>query len=149
MPTSARSPNIYVIFSFTLLRIHYLSSLSLLSLLFTGYIFGLLYDKKLYEFTTYSGAKVTELDVTDNNIRIRLENNAYRLDIDSDRSEGLELPVPRLGEMTEKVNESLRSSINVALLRKNDHYTIYSGTGRNAGLEFVGNVAELIKGLRK
>lgn len=116
---------------------------------FTGYIFGLLYDKKLYEFTTYSGAKVTELDVTDNNIRIRLENNAYRLDIDSDRSEGLELPVPRLGEMTEKVNESLRSSINVALLRKNDHYTIYSGTGRNAGLEFVGNVAELIKGLRK
>lgn len=116
---------------------------------FTGYIFGLLYDKKLYEFTTYSGAKVTELDVTDNNIRIRLENNAYILDIDSDRSEGLELPVPRLGEMTGKVNESLRSSINVALLRKNDHCTIYLGTGRNAGLEFVGDVAELIKGLKK
>ena len=90
---------------------------------FTGYIFGFLYDKKLYEFTTYSGAKVTELDVTEDNIRIRLENNVYRLDIDVDRSEGVELPTPRLGEMTAKVNESLRSSINVTLLRKNGHFT--------------------------
>ncbi len=118
---------------------------------FTGYIFGFLYDKKLYEFTTYSGAKVTELDVTEDNIWIRLENNVYRLDIDADRSEGVELPAPRLGEMTAKVNESLRSSINVTLLRKNGHCTefIYSGTGRNAGLEFVGDIAELIKGLKK
>ena len=86
---------------------------------FTGYIFGFLYDKKLYEFTTYSGAKVTGLDVTDDSIRIRLENKVYRLDIDADRSEGVELPAPRLGEMTAKFNESLRSSINVTLLRKN------------------------------
>ena len=118
---------------------------------FTGYIFGFLYDKKLYEFTTYSGAKVTGLDVTDDSIRIRLENKVYRLDINADRPEGVELPAPRLGEMTAKVNESLRSSINVTLLRKNSHGTelIYSGTGRNAGLEFVGDVAELIKGLKK
>jgi tocopherol cyclase len=118
---------------------------------FTGYIFGFLYDKKLYEFTTYSGAKVNGLDVTDDYIRIRLENKVYRLDIDADRSEGVDLPAPRLGEMTAKVNESLRSSINVKLLRKNGHGTelIYSGTGRNAGLEFVGDVTELIKGLKK
>ena len=118
---------------------------------FTGYIFGFLYDKKLYEFTTYSGAKVTGLDVTDDSIRIRLENKVYRLDINADRSEGVELPAPRLGEMTAKVNESLRSSINVTLLRKNSHGTelIYSGTGRNVGLESVGDVAELIKGLKK
>ena len=83
---------------------------------FTGYIFGFLYDKKLYEFTTYLGAKVTGLDVTDDSIRIRLENKVYRLDINADRPEGVELPAPRLGEMTAKVNESLRSSINVTLL---------------------------------
>ena len=118
---------------------------------FTGYIFGFLYDKKLYEFTTYSGAKVTGLDVTDDNIRIQLESKEYRLDIYADRSEGVELPVPKLGEMTAKVNESLRSSINVDFLRKNGHDTelIYSGTGRNACLEFMGEVAELIKGLKK
>jgi hypothetical protein len=118
---------------------------------FTGYIFGFLYDKKLYKFTTYSGAKVTGLDVTDNNIRILLENKVYRLDIDADRSEGVELPAPKLGEMTAKVNESLNSSINVTLSKKNGPgmELIYSGTGRNAGLEFVGDVEELIKGLKK
>lgn len=118
---------------------------------FTGYIFGFLYDRKLYRFTTYSGAKVTGLDVTDDNIRVRLESKSYRLDIDADRSEGIELPAPRLGEMTAKVNESLRSSINVTLLRKKGPYVeiIFSGTGRNAGLEFVGDITELIKGLKK
>lgn len=118
---------------------------------FTGYIFGFLCDKKLYKFTTYSGTKVTGFDVADNNIRIRLENKVYRLDIDADRSEGVELPAPRLGEMTVRVNESLHSSINVTLLKKTGSGTklIYSGTGRNAGLELVGDVAELTKGLKK
>ncbi|PAV13007.1 hypothetical protein ASJ81_19185 [Methanosarcina spelaei] len=118
---------------------------------FTGYIFGFLYDNKLYKFTTYSGAKVIGLDVTDNNIRIRLENKKYCLDINADRSEGVELPAPKLGEMTAKVNESLHSSINITLLRKtgSDTKLIYSGTGKNAGLELVGNVDELIKGLKK
>ena len=118
---------------------------------FTGYIFGFLYDKKLYKFTTYSGAKVTDLDVTDENIRIRLENKMYLLEIDADRSEGVELPAPRLGEMTAKVNESLHSLVNVTLFRKKSSgmEIIYSGTGRNAGLEFVGDIAELIKGLKK
>lgn len=118
---------------------------------FTGYIFGFLYNKKLYKFTTYSGAKVTDLDVTDDKIKIRLENKAYCLDINADRSEGVELPAPKLGEMTAKVNESLHSSINITLLRKtgSDTKLIYSGTGKNAGLELVGNVDELIKGLKK
>ena len=110
-----------------------------------------MYDKKLYKFTAYSGAKVTLLDVTADNTRIRLENKTYRLDIDADRSKGVDLPAPKLGEMTAKVNESLNSSINVDLLKKKGSGTelIYSGTGRNAGLEFVGNITELIKGLKK
>lgn len=118
---------------------------------FTGYIFGFLFNSKLYKFTTYSGAKLTRLDVSENNIRIRLEDKAYRLDIDANRFEGIELPAPKLGEMTAKINESLNSSINVSLLRKNNSGTeiIYSGTGKNAGLEFVGNITELIKGFKK
>mgnify|MGYP000982992159 FL=1 len=105
----------------------------------------------MYKFTTYSGAKVTGLNVTDDKIKIRLENKAYCLDIDADRSEGVELPAPKLGGMTAKVNESLHSSINITLLRKtgSDTKLIYSGTGKNAGLELVGNVDELIKGLKK
>lgn len=117
---------------------------------FTGYIFGFLFDKKLYEFTAYSGAKITRLEVNDSKIKVRLENKKYRLGIIADRSKGVELPVPKLGEMKAKVNESLRSSICVELLRKNGHRTeiVYSGVGRNAGLEFVGDIEELTKDLK-
>jgi hypothetical protein len=104
----------------------------------------------LYKFTTYSGAKLTELDVTENYIRIRLEDKNYRLEINANRSEGIELPAPKLGEMTPKVNESLSSNIDVALLKKKSTGTelIYSGKGRNSGLEFVGDIEELIRGLK-
>jgi hypothetical protein len=118
---------------------------------FTGYIFGLYYRKKLYPFTTYNGAKVNSLSVTEGRIAISVENNGYYLDIEADRAEGVDLPAPLLGEMTAKVNESLRASINVRLYKKtsNGRSPIFSGTGRNSGLEFVGNVEELLKGFKK
>jgi hypothetical protein len=61
----------------------------------------------------------------------------------------VDLPAPSLGEMTAKVNESLNSRINVELrgIKKNSDI-IFSGVGRNAGLEFVGDVQELIKGFK-
>lgn len=90
-------------------------------------------------------------NVTDDNIRLRLENKVYHLDIDAERSESVELHAPRLGEMTAKFNESLYSSINAALLKKTGPGTkiIYSETGRNIGLELVGDVEELTKRLKK
>lgn len=118
---------------------------------FTGFIFGFLYDNRLYEFTTYSGSRVSRLEVTGDNISVRLENKAYLLDIDAGRAGGVELPAPKLGDMTAKVNESLSSRISVTLSRKTGTGTepVYSGTGRNAGLELVGDVAQLIRGLRR
>lgn len=118
---------------------------------FTGFIFGFLFDKKLYEFTTYSGSRVSRLEVTGDNLSMRLENKSYVLDIDAERAGGVELPAPKLGDMTAKVNESLSSRISVTLSRKISTGTdpVYSGTGRNAGLELVGDVAQLIQGLRR
>lgn len=115
---------------------------------FTGYIFGLLYKEKLYRFTTYNGAKIEKLQVTKDNIEIRIADKKYELHIDASRAEGVDLPAPRLGEMTSKVNESLRSRINIKLFmkKKKGNILLYKGTGRNAGLEFVGDLDELLKG---
>ena len=117
---------------------------------FTGFIFGLYLHGHLYAFTTYGGAKITSLDVSGELISIRIENRGYVLEVVAARSEGVDLPAPVMGEMTAKVNESLRSNIDVKLYKKMKGGTvlIFSGTGRNAGLEFVGNVGELLKGLR-
>ena len=115
---------------------------------FTGYIFGLLYNDELYKFTTYNGAKIEKLDVTKNNIKIILTHKHLELQINANRAEGVDIPAPKLGEMTNTVNESLQSEINIKLFKEENKEKIllFSGTGRNAGLEFVGDLKELLKG---
>lgn len=117
---------------------------------FTGFIFGFLYGGHLYRFTTYTGAKIRELSVSHGEIRIIIEDKKYRLSIQASREEGVDLPAPSLGDMTAKVNESLNSKIKVELRDvKNQSKLIFSGLGQNAGLEFVGDVQELIRGFMK
>jgi hypothetical protein len=115
---------------------------------FTGYIFGLLYNDELYKFTTYNGAKIEKLDVTKNNIKIILTHKHLELQINANRAEGVDIPAPKLGEMTNTVNESLQSKINIKLFKEenNEKVLLFSGTGRNAGLEFVGDLNVLLKG---
>jgi hypothetical protein len=115
---------------------------------FTGYIFGLLHNKRLYKFTTYNRAKIEKIQLTKNNIEIIIGDKKLELQINAIRTEGVDIPAPKLGEMTAKVNESLKSRINIKLFRKNkkEKILILSDTGRNAGLEFVGNLNELLKG---
>jgi tocopherol cyclase len=118
---------------------------------FTGYLFGLLYNKKLYRLTTYNGAKINKLNVTEYKIEVSIQDKNYLLEIDADRAEGVDLPAPSMGEMTSRVNESLKSRININFYKrkKSLNELILSGTGRNAGLEFVGDINELLEGFKK
>ncbi len=115
---------------------------------FTGYIFGFLYKDHLYRFTTYTGAKINKLNVSNNEISLMVEDKHYGLELNAKREKGVDLPAPSLGEMTAKVNETLSSSINLNFYKKNGgrNEMIFSGSGRNAGLEFVGDIEELLMG---
>jgi len=115
---------------------------------FTGYIFGLYDHGQIYQFTTYSGARITRLNVTKNIISLHLEDRLFKLNIEAKRENGVDLPALQLGAMTSKVNESLRSEISIHLKNKKTGAILYKGVGRNAGLEFVGNTAEMLAGLR-
>ncbi len=118
---------------------------------FTGYIFGLLYNGKIHRFTKYNRTKVCKLMVNDDIIEVKLENKEGILEINAKRTEGVDLPAPSFGEMTSRVNESLNSKINVNFYIKKDGKKdlIFSGTGRNAGLEFVGDINELLNGFKE
>ncbi len=118
---------------------------------FTGYIFGLWHHGRLYQFTTYDGAKIDKLQVFSERVEIALENHAYYMEIVADRREGVDIPAPSLGEMTSKVNETLDSRIGIKLYQKKKSglVLVFSGVGRNSGLEFVGDVRELVLGLKK
>lgn len=114
---------------------------------FTGFIVGLQLDGSVRRFATYTGARITSLAVDGPLVSIVLAGRRERLEIRAQRAEGVDLPAPRDGEMTARVNESLRSVIEVRLCDRKTGAAIWSGTGQNAGLELVGDVGELKAGL--
>lgn len=116
---------------------------------FTGYIFGFYLKGRICRFTTYNGAKVTALRMDGNKIEATVENDEFQLVVSADRTEGADLPAPVFGEMSSKVNESLKSQIDVKLTEKRSGAEIFSGRGRNSGLEFVGNIDELLGGFKQ
>jgi hypothetical protein len=117
---------------------------------FTGYLFALWRGGRLVPFTTYGGAVVTRLEVDAERIVIDVEDRRYALIIRAKRREGVDLPAPVMGAMSSKVNESLKARIGASLYRKSGsgRELLFAGTGRNAGLEFVGDVDVLVSGLR-
>lgn len=114
---------------------------------FTGYIFGFFYKKKIFRFATYTGAKIKKLYADDGQVAVIVEDGKYILEATAKREPGFDLAVPVFGEMRAKVNEALRARLFVKLTEKKDGHVIFTGTGGNAGLEFVGDIFELIKGV--
>jgi hypothetical protein len=115
---------------------------------FTGFIFGFFYKKHIYRFATYTGAIIEKLEVSKERIEITVKDKKHTLGIFADRTAGIDLPAPQLGEMTSRVNESLRSNITVGFYmeKPGGNEMIFSGAGRNAGLEFAGDIRELTDG---
>jgi tocopherol cyclase len=118
---------------------------------FTGFIFGFLRRGRIHRLATYTGARITALSLDAERIRIAVEGRGRRLEIEASRTEGVELPAPSFGDMTSKVRESLRSRLTVRFTSGGPGSAgerTFAGTGRNAGLEFVGDIDELVKGLK-
>jgi hypothetical protein len=110
---------------------------------FPGFIVGLLHQGTLHRFATYTGAKITSLDVTDTDIHWTMQSKKERLNIHAVRTGGGLLHAPTTAEMSQRLMESLTSSVNVTLTDR-DGQTIFSGRGVHAGLEVGGNINDLI-----
>ena len=110
---------------------------------FPGFIVGLLHQGRLHRFATYTGAKITSLDVTDTDIHWSMASKRKRLDIHATRTNGGLLHAPTTAEMSQRLMESLTSSVDVTLT-DHDGQTIFSGHGAHAGLEVGGNIDNLI-----
>ena len=115
---------------------------------FTGYLFGWYYKGGIYRFTTYTGAKVIGLSVNDDTITFKAEDAKYSVSIRGVRAKGAELLAPKEGEMTTKINETLNSKIDLEFYDKRKNVLIFSGRSNNAGLEYVGNINELLQGFK-
>lgn len=112
---------------------------------FRGYIAGLYLDGKLYKFTTYTGAKLDNLCVTENHVDFVLHDKIYNLRVVANRNTGGLLHAPYDNNMSEgRVHETLLSKIEIILEYKKGGMTIFEGTGEFAGLEITGNLSEIL-----
>ncbi|MBX3044754.1 MAG: hypothetical protein KIT33_06280 [Candidatus Kapabacteria bacterium] len=114
---------------------------------FRGFICGLMVDDHLYKFATYTGAKISNIKVSENHIQYEIKDRSLILKINAKKNEGGKLLAPYNNQMLEgRVHETLLSEIDVELLQvsKKGIREIFKGKGMFAGLEVVGNMAEII-----
>jgi tocopherol cyclase len=70
---------------------------------FTGFLIGFLYRNQLYRFTHYTGAKIKKLQVSAEKVNLIVSDNDYQLEIEAQRTTGVELPFPAPGGITGRV----------------------------------------------
>jgi tocopherol cyclase len=110
---------------------------------FLGFIVGLWHGGTLYRFATYTGARVEKLTVEESHADLVVRDRRYRLEIDARRDRTMRTGVlrgPTGLDMGGRVPESLQAIVDVRLSRVTDGQIIFEETGRNAGLEIVGEL---------
>ncbi len=110
---------------------------------FPGFIVGLLHAGKLHRFTTYTGARVVELEVGPQQIHWVLQNRRHRLKLVITRAETTRLPGPTVNGMTRDVHETLAASVELWLHDRRSNATVVHTRGSCAGLEVMGDTTSL------
>jgi hypothetical protein len=112
---------------------------------FPGFIIGVWHNGTLYRFATYSGARIEQLDITDEQVSWVVRDRHYRLEMEAIRTEGGLLQAPTTLDMSRRIAETLNATVKVALyqLGHGKPRLLVDGTGRHAGLEAVGDLAGL------
>ncbi len=113
---------------------------------FRGFIVGLQLDGELYRFTTYTGAAIDELSMSDTHFHLRLSSRSHRLEIDSRKAAGAVLMAPYERQMLERVAEAMTSQVDLRLLARapGGDRPVFEGTGRHACLEAQGDLARIL-----
>lgn len=125
---SCNFPENDISFSFSVAKIPWLGSF------FTGFICFFYLGKNFYLFSTYNGSSIAKVERDENKIGISLKNKKYVLDIEVHKNTFSGLVAPVSGRMARNINESINSDVQVRL-SDGPYGVIYSGTGKNAGLE--------------
>ena len=106
---------------------------------FRGFIVGFYHQDNLYRFTSYNRSKIELFTIDEqDNIIIELVNKDYRLWIYSNADAGAGLLYgPYKNEMVGNVKESLTAEITVELIELETGELVFTGTGRNSGMELT------------
>jgi hypothetical protein len=114
---------------------------------FRGLLVGFLHEGRLHRFTTYTGARLDRLAVTDRELTLRVADRRHALELRARRTEGALLRAPYERAMLERVAETMTSEIDVRLLARgpDGDRVVYEGTGRAGCLEAQGRLDRIVE----
>jgi len=111
---------------------------------FVGFIAGLWLHDRLFRFTTYNGTHLVKSFIDEKRVELVLENSNFRIELLAHRHKATTLASPILGLMDGRIEESMTSLVDVNLIDRKQRRSIFTDTGRNAGLEVAGEIKEII-----
>lgn len=104
---------------------------------FDGFLCVLLLEKRILRFATYTGARITNIENSEKEIRLTLMDKNYKLSLRVNRKHSGVLAAPVFGEMSRSIHESIDSEIDVELCDLKTG-AVFVGKGIHAGCEVVG-----------
>lgn len=117
-------------FTFSVAKIPWLGSY------FIGFISYLKIGNELYNFSTWSGAKIASLSYRDQDLNILIRNKTYLLNIHARNNSSGDLLAPVKGSMTRIIKETVDASIELSLMDISNNL-IFKDSGKRAGLELI------------
>ncbi|TVR23333.1 MAG: hypothetical protein EA396_03630 [Anaerolineaceae bacterium] len=108
-----------------------------------GFLMGFYFQGRLYPFATHTGAEVETLKLTDDHVYLTIADRSHRVELAAVRQSGGLLKAPIRTEMHKRVDETMRSDLDVRLSTRSGQ-TIFEGRGRNAALEVHGDLERLL-----
>lgn len=109
---------------------------------FTGFIAGLQHEGRLYSFATYTGAWMGNVALNDTALSVTLKDMFYTLSVVAERQPTVLLYGPRNGRMEPVIPEGLgHGRVWCRLSKTWTGETVFQGTGRNTGIELVGDIS--------
>lgn len=111
---------------------------------FRGYLIGFLLHGTLHRFTTYTGAVIGQIKVSDDAYQLTVSDRTHRLELKATRGEGAVLHAPYEKQMIERVAESMTSSIEVCFNHRASNETLFEGRGEHGCLEVQGDLEGIL-----
>lgn len=108
---------------------------------FTGFLCVLRAGGRLRRFASYTGHRLERVEVGERDVRIRIAGRGQELSFEARRERAGFLAAPVRGVMSRRIAESIDARVRVSLTEGGA--TIWSGESSRAGLELVGESAEL------
>ncbi|HEX2899827.1 MAG TPA: tocopherol cyclase family protein, partial [Bacteroidia bacterium] len=109
---------------------------------FRGFLGFFWLNGQLFRFATYTHAKLEAVTIGENEVHFVVKERKFRIEVTAKRESSGILKAPQAGQMERRISESVNAEIQLRVTDRAGKL-IFKGIGKAAGLEIVGNKAEL------